>query len=148
MKVIGMSFLLVLAVLLEGTITTVPCVWIILLAWAIMQRNELIFFLGFFAGIILDTFTFHPVGESSMLFTFFLFLVLLYERKYETDSLPFMLIASFIGGLVFMWVMGNANLLSEAILSMFLGGFIFIITNSRKNSQQSSYPLRGILRNK
>ncbi len=77
-----------------------PLVWAVLLVIAIVRRDGLVFPLGFLAGIALDVLTVHPIGTSSSIFMVLLFLVFLYERKYEIYSLPFVVIATFVGGVI------------------------------------------------
>src|SRR4051812_14231819 len=104
------SVMLAIALLLEGTITTLPLVLVCLLCLGISRRDVVTFFIAFFVGFFLDVFTLHPIGKTSLFFVIFLFLVSLYQRKYEINSVPFVIVASFIGSLLFLWVFGQKNI--------------------------------------
>lgn len=137
--------LFIISTLLEGIITPIPLIWVLLLILAITPQRGLVFFLAFFLGIILDVLSTQPIGKSSALFTGFLFLVFLYERKYETNSLQFVAVASFIGGLLYMTSVGADNGIVGALLATIYASVIFLFTNVRKKSEEmSSYPTRGI----
>ena len=144
MKIGIVVCLLIIAVLLEGTITPTPLVWVVLLLIATMQRKTLGFFLGFVAGILLDIFILHPIGESSSIFMVFLFLVTLYERKYETQSLPFVSIASSIGGMFFLIISQETQVLFGGCVALILGGILFFLTHLGKTSSTAPFPARGI----
>src|SRR6266700_5012533 len=92
-----LTILLLMLTIIEGTITTLPLVLIFLLLLAIRRRDEVVFVVAFISGLVLDILRLHTVGGTSLFLLCFLFLVLLYERKYEIDSLPFVILAAFVG---------------------------------------------------
>lgn len=137
-------FLLIAAVFLEGTMTTLPLVFICLLILTIFMRNLFLFILAFLVGIFLDAFVLRPLGESSIFLLFIVFLTLLYQRKYEINSYPFVMIASFCGSLVFLLLFGYANVLGQSILSAIIAVFLFIIFRlnvKKETSHGSTYDL-------
>src|SRR5579859_116016 len=99
-------FLLIIATFLEGTVTTLPLVLICLLCLTIFFRNLYLFIAAFFVGILLDAFALRELGETSIFFLLLIFLILLYQRKYEINSYPFVLIASFVGSLLYLLLFG------------------------------------------
>nr|MBI5455458.1 hypothetical protein [Candidatus Levybacteria bacterium] len=118
--------LLSFALLLETTLTTIPLVLISLLCLMVIYRENFLFLFGFAFGLFLDLTLFKTVGLSSLFFTVFLFLVLLYQKKFEIKTASFILIASFLGSLGFLLFMGyNNNVLSQAILSSIIGLVVF-----------------------
>ncbi len=119
--------LLLISLLLEGTVTTIPLVLICLLCLGIIWREAVVFPVAFFAGIIFDLLTLHSIGVTSLFFTIVLFLVFLYQRKYEINSLPFVLVASFGGSLLFLWVYRYNNILVQAVISSGLTALLFLI---------------------
>ncbi len=66
--------LLIISIFLEGTITTLPLVFVCFICLTILMRNPSLFFLAFFAGILLDAFGLRPIGEASIFFLFSVFL--------------------------------------------------------------------------
>jgi len=114
------------AVFLEGTVTTLPLVFVLLLLMTIWQRSSIVFIFAFFAGVVLDMLQLQIPGETSLFLLVFLFFVLLYERKYEIDSLPFVAIAAFVGSLLFCGIFGYSSMWAQAVIIMGLaiGGFL------------------------
>lgn len=94
--------ILLLAFILEGTITTLPLVLASFLILMIFLRARFLFWLALFVGILLDVFLLRPLGMTPLILTVFLFIVLLYESKFEASTGYFVLIASFLGSLIYL----------------------------------------------
>lgn len=125
-------FLLIVSVFLEGTVTTLPLVFICLLCLTILIRSSLIFFVAFFAGILLDAFALRSIGATSIFLLLAVFLILLYQRKYEINTFPFVLMASFLGSLLFLILFGYAHVFWLAIVSAIVASLVYgIIRFSR-----------------
>ena len=73
--------LLIIALILEGTLTALPLVFICLLCLTILMRDQRIFFIAFITGIFLDAFSLRPLGETSIFFLFVVFLIFLYPNN-------------------------------------------------------------------
>lgn len=116
-----------LAVLLEGSITTLPLTLVCLLCLTIIKRDDKVFIAAFVAGLFLDIFALRQLGGTSIFFLLFVFLLLLYQRKYEIYSTPFVLVASFIGSALFLFTFGYGNVLGQAVLSTLIGSVLFLI---------------------
>ncbi len=112
--------LLLLSLILEGALISLPFVFILLLIILIKKKESWVFLLAFLFGILLDALSLRPLGQSSVFFLLFLFAVLIYERKFEIDNLFFVAISSFIGSLVFLSLFDNAAVLPKALISAFL----------------------------
>jgi cell shape-determining protein MreD len=119
---------LVLAVLLEGTVTTIPLVVVVLLCLTVMKRGGIVFLLAFFSGILLDIMTLHTLGQSSLFFTVMIFLVFLYQRKYEIHSYPFIVFSSFFGSLFFLLFFGYGSWFVQSLISAVIAVILFAIT--------------------
>jgi cell shape-determining protein MreD len=117
--------LLSLAVLLEGSITTLPLTLVCLLCLTIIKRDDKVFIAAFIAGLFLDIFALRQVGGTSIFFLLFVFLLLLYQRKYEIYSTPFVLVATFMGSALFLFTFGYGNVLGQAVLSTLIAGVLF-----------------------
>src|SRR5882672_9795610 len=98
-----------IALFLEGTVTNLPLVFVTLIVLTIAMRNLFLFVLAFFSGIFLDTFALRPLGETSIFLLLCVFLMLLYQRKYEINSYPFVFLASFVGSLIYLLTFGYIN---------------------------------------
>jgi len=119
-------FFFIISIFLEGTVTNLPLVFISLVILTIAIRNLFLFFLAFFAGILLDAFALRPLGETSMFLLICVFLMLLYQRKYEINSYPFVLLASFFGSLIYLFLFGYLNAWGLACASVVIALLLFI----------------------
>lgn len=118
-------FILILAIFLEGTVTTLPLVFLCFVILTILLRNLFLFVLAFFGGIFLDAFALRPIGETSIFLLLFVFLMLLYQRKYEINTYSFVFIASFFGALLYLFLFGYQNIYWEAAMSAVFGVLLF-----------------------
>ena len=116
-----------LAFLLEATVTTLPLVLLALLCLAVARRKSWVFSLAFISGILLDILLVRTVGITSLLFLIFLFIILLYERKYEIRTLPFVVISSFVGTLLYGMVFSLPFLFLQAVLSSIVTSIVFVL---------------------
>lgn len=118
---------LISAVLLEGMMIHLPITLVCLLCWAIAKRDASVFLGAFFAGIVLDIFALRAIGSTSLFFLLFIFLILLYQKKYEINSYPFVFVASFLGSLGFLGVFGYGNIFFQALITSVLALLFFTL---------------------
>lgn len=127
MKWFFLLLLLFIAIILEATITTVPLVFIILFCFAVVFHLSAIFLWSFLCGIVLDVVTFSPVGTRSLFFLLLLCLTFLYQRKFEIQSFPFVLIFSFLGSLLYGWILRFDYFFAQAIVAALIAVGLFFI---------------------
>jgi cell shape-determining protein MreD len=96
--------LFIISLLLESTVIQLPLTLLLLIIVFVFRKSEDIFLLGFILGIFLDIFSFRQVGISSIFFISFLFLISLYDRKYEIRTLLFISIAAILGTSLYLWI--------------------------------------------
>jgi hypothetical protein len=140
---IFLYILLFLSVLLEGTVTTLPLVLVCLLCLTILKREASVFLFAFFSGIMLDIFTLRPVGGASIFFLMFVLLILLYQRKYEIYSFPFVMTASFLGSLLFLGIFSYDYIILQAAMSIILGTVVFAIVKVLGNNTMENQEVRS-----
>ncbi len=127
MKYILLIFFL-LSLFLESSVTTIPFVFIVLLSFFVLERKEWVLFLALITGFFLDAITFRPLGLSGLFFSVFLFIVFIYERKFEIATVPFVLTASFIGSLFYLWIFYSKGIVVlESVFSAILGVLVFVL---------------------
>ena len=125
--------LLTIVLILEATLTTIPFVFLILLCLLVLSRENWLFTFAFAFGIVLDLVTFKTLGTSSAFFVVFLFLVLLYQSKFEIATNVFIFSASFLGSFVYLMLLGyNNNIFLQAILSSIIGLLLFKLVQKLK----------------
>lgn len=123
------------AILLEGTITSIPIVLDVLLVFYILERKSRLFILALISGIILDVFGVRALGLTSIFLIAFIFIVLLYERKFEIATYPFVFFSSFLGSFMYLLLFGYNYLIQQAIVSSLFAVLLFsvVIPNLFRN---------------
>lgn len=121
--------LLLIALFLEISVTNIPLVLLILIPTCIVYRNYSIFIMAFIFGILLDILTFKTVGLSSLFFISVMFLILIYEKKFEIKTNYFVILASFLGSILFILIFGHRYLIETSIISVLIGLLIFQVLN-------------------
>lgn len=119
--------LLFLSVIFEGTLTALPLVLICLLCMTILTRDTIIFVAAFLSGIFLDAFALRPLGETSLFLVTVVLLVFLYQRKYEIYSYQFVMVASLLGGWLFLTLFGYPASLLYAVFSAVIAACGFAV---------------------
>lgn len=116
---------LLIALLLEGTVTTIPLVLVVLLCLTIIRRDAIVFPVAFLAGFVLDIMVIRTLGTSSIFFTLMLFMILLYQRKYEINSYPFVFFASLFGSIGYSLFFERGSFLMDALIGSFVALLFF-----------------------
>lgn len=124
-----------LVVVVEGTITSLPLTLIFLLCLTVMKRQEWIFFLAFLSGLILDAFSMRALGISSLFFVSFVFMTQLYQRKYETATMPFVVLASFFGSLWYLVIIGSHAVVLQSVFSSVICAVAFSVYKSARKTE-------------
>jgi len=133
------TIIFLLAFFLESSVTTLPLVFLTLLCLAVLIRKEWIFVLAFVAGVFLDALSFRALGQSSLYLIVYIFLVFLYERKFEISTKHFIFIASFLGSLGFLIVFSYGNMIVlQSLISSIIGVLIFSILSKFKTQNSRS----------
>lgn len=139
MSNVVLIILFMFAFLFESSLTTLPLVLLALLCLAVARRKPWIFVLAFLTGIGLDILLVRTVGLSSLFFLIFLFIILLYERKYEIRTLPFVMITSFVGTLFYGLLFTLPSLFLQSVLSSLVAGGVFLMFTLRKPKERGLY---------
>lgn len=124
---------------LESSITTLPLVFLTLLCFAVLTRKEWIFVIAFIAGLAVDALSFRALGQSSLYFILYIFLVFLYERKFEISTKYFIFIASFLGSFGFLIIFSYNNLVLQSLISSIIGVLIFSIFSRFHKNVEKKY---------
>ena len=111
-------------ILLNG-ITTIPFSIVLIIVSAVVFRKSWVFFVAFGLGILLDLLEIRTPGYASLMLTIFVFVIWLYERKFETQTLTFVFFSSFLGSLFYLWFFGHQMVLLQSLVGAFLGVLLF-----------------------
>ena len=124
-KFLAFAFLL-LALVLEVSLTTIPFIFLALLCLIIIFKANWLFMAAFIFGLLFDLLSFKTLGITSVFLVVFLFLVLLYQSKFEIATGYFVAIASFLGSFLFLFLQGYTHLIIiQAVLSSIIGLLMF-----------------------
>jgi cell shape-determining protein MreD len=127
MKFIAIALLL-LALFLEVSLITIPLIFLVLLCFVVIFRENWLFPLAFIFGILFDLLSFKTLGVTSAFLVLILFLVLLYQSKFEITTGYFVIIASFLGSLLFLFLQGYTHLIFvQAVVSSIIALSMFEI---------------------
>ncbi len=120
---------LFISVLLESTLITLPLTLITVIFAAVTLRKNEVFILAFFSGLMLDILTLKSVGISSLFFTLVVFLIFLYQRKFEIGTFYFFATSTFLGSLLYL-IATNVNMsLPQSIFMTAASGAAFSVFN-------------------
>lgn len=131
--------LLILATFFESTGIRFPFVLLILFFAYLFLKSGWIFFAGVLCGIVLDIMTLQSIGGRSLFFLLFLFLITLYENKYEVKTVPFIIAATFLGSSVYSLILGFGLDVRQAIMIGLFAGFVGFLFQ-RMLREERKYP--------
>lgn len=132
---IYISILLIISVILESSVTSLPLVLITILIGAVTLKKNEMFLLAFLGGLFLDMFTLKSLGISSLFFVLYVFLIYLYRRKFEIENLGFVIVFSFFGSFIYLVISGTGLAIFESVIAMLISAisfYVFQITNKKK----------------
>ena len=130
--------LLFLSLFLQASIITTPISLLILIVFYCFYQDEWIFFAAFLSGVILDIVLVQYVGITSGYFLICIFLISLYQRKFEVSSYYFLSLYIFFSTVFYAWIFSIRQPLLVAIMSSFIGiGYFWILRKLTSLEQRS-----------
>jgi hypothetical protein len=121
-----MYALLFLSILLESTITTLPFSLSLLLILMVVKRNETPLIAAVITGLSIDIMTMRVIGVTGLFALLFLFLIVLYDRKFEIATFPFVTGASFMGSIVYLFIFQVPQAFIQAVTVAGITGILFM----------------------
>ena len=134
-----MMILLFAAIIFESTITTVPLVLTVLTVYVILKKQTRFFYAGFAGGIILDSLTVRVLGSSSAFFVIWLYLILLYDRKYEIRTLMFVFVSIFFGSVIFLYLFKYNYIFLNALAGSATGMVLFLVLKRFEHNKSQGF---------
>jgi cell shape-determining protein MreD len=119
--------LLIFFTIIVSGITTIPFSIGLVILSAVLFRKSWVFFLALILGLFLDLGMMRILGYSSLILTFIVLMVFLYEKKFETQTVPFVFISIFLGSMLFLKIFGYQQLILQALANSLLGVLVFKI---------------------
>ena len=121
-----------LFLILSSSLTTIPLSIAILVVCAVIFRESWVFFTAFLLGLFLDLSLTRPLGQTGLVFVLIMFVISLYERKFEAKTGTFVFISTFLGSLVYLMVFKYDNVLIQSLFGALLG-ILFFKFSTNKN---------------
>lgn len=126
MKYFIVSLVLLFAIIFETSLIQLPLVLLSLLLLGVLWKEQWIFLAAFLAGSILDIAAFRTVGISSLFFIAVLGVVFLYERKFEIQSIPFVIVATLLSTSLYFFFFGSTAAILQVLVSIGISTATFL----------------------
>ena len=94
---------------------------------AVVAKKTWIFPIAFLTGLALDALLLNPLGKTSLFLAIFLFIILLYDKKFDIQTFPFVFLASFIGSFAYFIAFQIPNVFTQATASAAISTLSFWI---------------------
>lgn len=123
-------FLVILAVLalfMEAVFFALPLLLVSIIVLSVLIKETFVYVLAFTLGLLFDSMTLQTLGTTSLFLLSVLFLVSLYERKFETRNVPFVLLISTIATVSYLLVFGSYIFFIQLAISLFVAFILFFI---------------------
>ncbi|MEK7092594.1 MAG: hypothetical protein AAB907_03140 [Patescibacteria group bacterium] len=115
-----------LSFILQASYTSIPLLPGVLLLLYLFKRAEWVFVFALVLGVLLDIVLVRKIGISSLFFIGFLTIISIYERKLEIYTKEFVGIVSFLGGVGYLLILGESNVLLQAGLGSLMSVLLFL----------------------
>lgn len=109
----------------QATISTLPLLLPALIVLHIRKNETWVLIMACVGGLLLDVLLVRTFGQGALLFVFLLLLVSFYERKFETDTIPFVTVASFLGSLFYLYIYETGHNIVQALISACFAALLF-----------------------
>lgn len=119
--------LILLSILLQSSVVTLPLLLLFFLNVAVVSKKTWIFPVSFLTGLVLDILLLNPLGKTSLFFLIFLFIILLYDKKFDIQTFPFVFLSSFIGSFAYFIAFQVPNLFMQALVGAAISTLSFWI---------------------
>lgn len=106
-------------------LTTLPLTLVVLVLILVLSKGFLAYLVAFIAGLVVDLLMLRHLGTTSLFFIIFLFILSLYQRKFEIKTVPFVFLSSFLGSIFYLRLFGYDNILLQSLISAFLAVLFF-----------------------
>lgn len=116
--------LFLVCIALSG-ITTIPLSLPLLIVCVVIFRRPWVFFIALALGLFLDLSLLRPLGQTGLFFVLAIFIVFLYERKFETQTGMFVFASSFLSSFVYLKVFGYNHVLEQTMVNSIIAISIF-----------------------
>ncbi len=121
----------ILLIPIQAAFISIPLYLAILIPAVVIYKKSWVFILATISGFFLDTLTFKLIGITSIILIMFLFLIMLYQKKFEIVNLPFVACITFISSFIYLLIFRYhyiffASVVNSAVAVIFFTCLYFI----------------------
>lgn len=139
MKYIFFSVIAIFAAVFESLYTTIPLMLMSILLLYVFWRDRSLYIFSFLSGVLFDVLSVQKIGVSSVFLVSFLFLVVLYERKFEIDTIYFVLFASFLGSFMMSILFSYPSPIIYSGVNAIIAGAVFAFLSVFRKKAENRY---------
>lgn len=121
-----------------SVLTTIPIFIALLIVGTVVFRKPWVFFVAFSLGLFLDLIFIRHLGYTGLVFTILVFLIRLYERKFETQTFTFVFLTTFLGSIFYLWLFGYQTVFLQAFITALSAITLFVVILSKAKDLDSS----------
>ena len=122
---LSLFILFFLLIIVLNSLTTIPFSIAAIAVSTVLFKKSWVFFAAFILGLFLDLFLLRPLAQTSLFFVLFVFIIWLYERKFETQTITFVFFTAFLGSLTYLLLFGYNQVLMQAFINALLAVLFF-----------------------
>ena len=122
---LSLFILFFLLIIVLNSLTTIPFSIAAIAVSTVLFKKSWVFFAAFILGLFLDLFLLRPLAQTSLFFVLFVFIIWLYERKFETQTFAFVFAATFLESLIYLMIFGYQMIFLQAFINALLAVLFF-----------------------
>lgn len=120
-----LGIFLFLIMLLQSSFTTLPFVVATFVLLATFYRKDWVVFVAFLCGILFDIMSFKTIGATSIFLVAMIFLIYVYQNKFEIGNYRFVFISVFVSSFFFLFFMNFNNIFSPSLFMGLVSSVVF-----------------------
>ena len=113
-------------IILSG-ITSLPLSVAFVSSVSVIYKNPMLFFIVFLLGLFLDLLNLRYLGQTSLFLVILVLLIWLYEKKFETKTVTFVLISTFVGSILYLKIFESSIMFLTSLANSFFAFLVFKI---------------------
>ena len=122
-------------ILLFSTLTTIPIIVAVLLCYTVISRKPRVFLIALILGLLIDLFSLRILGTTALFLVIFAALILLYQRRFEIQTITFVFLSSFLGSIFYLEIFLHNFEVFQALICATFAVIIFKILQNPKISK-------------
>ncbi len=140
----AITIVLTLITVAAGAITTLPFSIGLLVVSSVLFKKPWVFILAFGLGLFLDLTMIRPLGYTGLVLTIFVFILFLYERKFETQTGAFVFISTFFGSVFYLWLFKYQMVFLQAFINALISIVFFrVMLNSFQHLNKGNHEINS-----